>query len=861
MHDSCSAVCVQSNSQSFNKTFAEDTFPTEIEEHSTCVSYYQNNSQRQTVTVQSSLFVTDLCKSLNECSRTLSPNLEVSIIKDMHKSFDEFTDLQQQSLGNKNDDSITASSVTDCLFTLKANVSDFHVDNFKSVCRSPNKFTSSNKSKEDISSPEILISDSDEELPAVLLSDSDEDIPVLLDSTKIIENKSMSDADQVTVNRSVSEYSPYKDSSTHNFSHISDSSNKIELRNDLSPGILICSSDEDGASDEVKGTVPFTETAGKASCKSDNTDQLFIRRSQVCYDVNNDELNGKQQICLDVGSNELVERNQANDEFSKKKENSFLLNNVKSNERNWIYFDSNETHEKAQICVDSEDHELNEENSICHSSGKKKGKELPNDLDLSTDDSFLPLSERIRALTKKDSLQDFQAPSKQNKVSEIDTRISNLKSRKSSIVKKSSGKRTQQKKCNENSHCEKKENYYNDEMNGKQQICLDIGSSELVERNQADEFNEKNENSFVLNDGKSNERNWTCHESNERDEKVQICIESENHEWNEENSLCHSSDKEKEKELPSYLDLSSDDSFLPLSQRVHTQTKEDSFQDFQAPSKQNKVAETDTHISNLKSRKSSAVKKLSEKKTQQKKRNEISHCEKKENYSTPVVQDKRIPQFKLSDSPITPLPDYKNMVTPDIKQALKNIGVRALPRRKAIALLSRVYDETHPWAEENCGGDVASSHEKHQNRKHRLKMKTISEDPSRSLSNSSSQEDVLNNPSNSRFNDVLHICSSQLNDDNQPASKEDMKLLKEYILSNQELYNKILNYVPINMNDLHEQLKENGIKINNKKLMDYLDEQCIVFTYPRTEEYRKKQQIRSQRFRKRKIAKLSQQGP
>ncbi|XP_035218566.1 structure-specific endonuclease subunit SLX4-like, partial [Stegodyphus dumicola] len=325
-------------------------------------------------------------------------------------------------------------------------------------------------------------------------------------------------------------------------------------------------------------------------------------------------------------------------------------------------------------------------------------------------------------------------------------------------------------------------------------------------------------------------------------------------------------------------DSSSDDLFLPLSERIRALTKEDSFQDFQAPSKQNKVSETDTHVSNLKSRKLSAVRKLSAKMTQLKKHKEISHCEKKENYSTPVVQDKCFSQFKLSDSPITPLPDYKNMVTPDIKQALKNIGVRALPRRKAVALLSRVYDETHPWADENCVGGVEKSshdlpalhqtvavkqgkqnHEKHQNRKHRLMMKMISEEPSRSLSNSSSQEDVLSNPSNSRLNDELHICSSQLNDDNQPTSNEDMKLLKEYILSNQELYIKILNYVPINLNDLHEQLKENGIKINNKKLVDYLDEQCIVFTYPRTEEYKKKQQIRSQRFRKRKIAKLSQQ--
>lgn len=61
-----------------------------------------------------------------------------------------------------------------------------------------------------------------------------------------------------------------------------------------------------------------------------------------------------------------------------------------------------------------------------------------------------------------------------------------------------------------------------------------------------------------------------------------------------------------------------------------------------------------------------------------------------------VNTPKDLVKFKISDSPITPLPDYGKMMTPEIKEALKRIGVKALPRKKAVAVLSHIYDETHP---------------------------------------------------------------------------------------------------------------------------------------------------------------------
>ncbi|GBN12010.1 hypothetical protein AVEN_179912-1 [Araneus ventricosus] len=268
------------------------------------------------------------------------------------------------------------------------------------------------------------------------------------------------------------------------------------------------------------------------------------------------------------------------------------------------------------------------------------------------------------------------------------------------------------------------------------------------------------------------------------------------------------------------------------------------------------------------------------------------------------------PKFKISDSPVTPLPDYKSMVTPDLKQALKRVGVKPLPRKKAVAVLSHIYNETHPWndgkTEERLESQTQSSPKSTNHTKNlslpkkRKQINDTSDQPSKktvksqpktttraneaatkinskpknsSNTNQSSSSgqmypsetktsspDISSSPdgsNNSREN--FYNLSSDFSDSSQPDSKENITNVTQYILSNDELYKKVLTYSPLNLMEFQHELKENGISIGVKKLMDYLDEQCITFTCPRKEEYKKKQQARTQRFRKRMIAKMSQQ--
>ncbi|XP_063605582.1 uncharacterized protein LOC134780689 isoform X2 [Penaeus indicus] len=58
----------------------------------------------------------------------------------------------------------------------------------------------------------------------------------------------------------------------------------------------------------------------------------------------------------------------------------------------------------------------------------------------------------------------------------------------------------------------------------------------------------------------------------------------------------------------------------------------------------------------------------------------------------------KTPKDKISPSkkPVTPMPDYKNMPSPDLKKELEKYGIRPISRRKATILLQHVYEQTHP---------------------------------------------------------------------------------------------------------------------------------------------------------------------
>ncbi|NXX75042.1 SLX4 endonuclease, partial [Urocolius indicus] len=206
-------------------------------------------------------------------------------------------------------------------------------------------------------------------------------------------------------------------------------------------------------------------------------------------------------------------------------------------------------------------------------------------------------------------------------------------------------------------------------------------------------------------------------------------------------------------------------------------------------------------------------------------------------------------------SPVTPMPAYSIMETPQLKKELRRFGVRALPRRQMVLKLKEIFQYTHrdtdseeelpcsqpplqkpprqPRAEGAAGAPAP------------LPAGTDGEEPMLTASQESAGSSLdgsdISFGSQSSFMNGFEACAFASEDEeeefpaSQAAAREEAKLeaVRGYIRSNAALYNRILLYEPIELADLHAELRLNGIRISRAKLLDFLDAQCITFTTAR----------------------------
>ncbi|XP_072415835.1 structure-specific endonuclease subunit SLX4 isoform X1 [Chiloscyllium punctatum] len=130
--------------------------------------------------------------------------------------------------------------------------------------------------------------------------------------------------------------------------------------------------------------------------------------------------------------------------------------------------------------------------------------------------------------------------------------------------------------------------------------------------------------------------------------------------------------------------------------------------------------------------------------------------------------------------------------------------------------------------------------------------------PSSQSSSSSWSEDSFESQRRltNECDDILSTDSDDDKDDGITPSQavireaDTTEAIRQYILSDLSLYSEIVQYKPFELSDLHQKLKENGIKVSKGKLLEFLDAQCITFTTARARKEmlkRRKQGIEKQR--------------
>ncbi|KFO71217.1 Structure-specific endonuclease subunit SLX4, partial [Cuculus canorus] len=215
-------------------------------------------------------------------------------------------------------------------------------------------------------------------------------------------------------------------------------------------------------------------------------------------------------------------------------------------------------------------------------------------------------------------------------------------------------------------------------------------------------------------------------------------------------------------------------------------------------------------------------------------------------------------------TPGTPMPAYSIMETPELKKELRRFGVRALPKRQMVLMLKEIFQYTHR--------DVDSDFEDEFPASQRPLQKSLAEcsrqpkadqgargkrssraDDGEEQELSASQESAVSSLDGSdisfgsqSFMNGFEACdfASEEEEEEIPASQaaareeDKQEAIRCYIRSNTALYNRILFYEPLELAELHAELKQNGIKISQAKLLDFLDAHCITFTTARARKER-----------------------
>ncbi|XP_043799369.1 protein PFC0760c-like [Apis laboriosa] len=180
---------------------------------------------------------------------------------------------------------------------------------------------------------------------------------------------------------------------------------------------------------------------------------------------------------------------------------------------------------------------------------------------------------------------------------------------------------------------------------------------------------------------------------------------------------------------------------------------------------------------------------------------------------------------------VTPPPNYNDMKTTELQAELNKYGLKIQKRKRAIKLLTYIYDELHPTICTSKSVEskvvISTSEDDEPPMKKIYNRKDID-----CIDNYDYQLGLSQEYTNKQLSLNIIDKEKQL-DESEFISIIDNTNIKDMFLKilsvKTELYNKILMYEPICINTLYSMLKAEGFKCKMNTLMKFLDEQCITF--------------------------------
>uniref|UniRef100_A0A3B1ICX5 Structure-specific endonuclease subunit SLX4 n=1 Tax=Astyanax mexicanus TaxID=7994 RepID=A0A3B1ICX5_ASTMX len=198
--------------------------------------------------------------------------------------------------------------------------------------------------------------------------------------------------------------------------------------------------------------------------------------------------------------------------------------------------------------------------------------------------------------------------------------------------------------------------------------------------------------------------------------------------------------------------------------------------------------------------------------------------------------------------PITPMPGFSDMDTPELRKRLDSYGVRPLPKKQMVLKLKEIHHYTHqlmsseseeedsPRCRPKTGANPFKlptapppvSPRKLQFGEEEQEVLPASQDSS----TSSTAESERSNPelcdSEEEGSDSEGVTASQA----VVREKDKLLAVRSFIVSDPALYGRVLQYQPLSLSDLKARLRAAGIRLGTAKLLDFLDSQCITSPQP-----------------------------
>uniref|UniRef100_A0A672TBE8 Structure-specific endonuclease subunit SLX4 n=1 Tax=Sinocyclocheilus grahami TaxID=75366 RepID=A0A672TBE8_SINGR len=199
--------------------------------------------------------------------------------------------------------------------------------------------------------------------------------------------------------------------------------------------------------------------------------------------------------------------------------------------------------------------------------------------------------------------------------------------------------------------------------------------------------------------------------------------------------------------------------------------------------------------------------------------------------------------------PITPMPGFSDMDTPELKNKLNRFGVRPLPKKQMVLKLKEIHQYTHQLQsseseEETSGPQCHPNASNSQSAPLCFKQPTAppavspvklppsEEDELLSASQNSNTSSTAESERYSSYMAIYDDSDSEGITASQAVVRKKDKLLavRQLILSDPKLYARVLQYQPLSLAELRSSLKAAGIRLGAAKLLDFLDSQCITFS-------------------------------